>query len=286
MRYQSAGESHGPALVAIISDVPAGFALTSAAIDADLARRQSGHGRGERMRIEKDRVRILSGLRFGRTLGSPIALEIGNDDWESWSESMAQEGRPPRDLSLEQSPRPGHADLVGALKLGCKDCRDVLERASARETAARVAAGAVARAYLANFGVEVGSYVTRIGAVEMPLELALRTRGLFAPAKVEASPVRCPDAQTSASMVAAIDAACEAGESLGGWFVVTAQGLVPGLGGFAEAGERLTSRIGAALLSIPAIKGLEFGLGFASGTLPGSQVHDPIICTEEPGPFG
>jgi chorismate synthase len=286
MKYVTAGESHGPALVVIVSGVPAGFALTSAAIDSDLARRQSGYGRGGRMKIERDAARILSGLRFGRTLGTPVALEIENRDWENWSERMAQEGRAPHDLTPEQSPRPGHADLVGALKIGTRDCRDVLERASARESAARVAAGAVAKAYLAHFGVEINSYVTRIGGVELPAAMIKRKNGVFSSTKIEASPVRCPDEETSALMVAAIDVAREAGESLGGWFTVTATGLAPGLGGYAEADERLTGRIGGALLSIPAIKGVQFGLGFAAGTLPGSQVHDSIVYADEAGPFG
>jgi chorismate synthase len=286
MKYVTAGESHGPALVVIVSGVPAGVLLSSAAINSDLARRQGGYGRGGRMGIERDRVRIVSGLRFGRTLGSPIALEIENLDWENWSERMAQEGRPPRDLCLEQAPRPGHADLAGALKTGTYDCRDILERASARETAARVAAGAVAKAYLAQFGAEIGSYVTRIGDVEMSSLEIERKAGVFSSTKVEASPVRCPDEEASARMVAGIDAARDAGESLGGWFTVTATGLVPGIGGYAEAGERLGSRIGGALLSIPAIKGVEFGLGFAAGTLRGSQAHDPIIYADEAGPFG
>ncbi|MDR2586884.1 MAG: chorismate synthase [Coriobacteriales bacterium] len=286
MKYVTAGESHGPALLAIVSEVPAGFALTSAAINSELVRRQSGYGRGGRMAIERDEVQVLSGLRFGRTLGSPLALKIDNRDWANWTERMAQEGRPPRDLVLEQHPRPGHADLVGALKTGAQDCRDVLERASARETAARVAAGAVAKAYLAHFGVEIGSYVTRISDVELPAAAIERKNGVFSQTKVEASPVRCPDEEASARMVAAIDAAREAGESLGGWFTITATGLAPGLGGYAEAEQRLTGRIGGALLSIPAIRGVEFGLGFLAGTLPGSQVHDPIICADEAGAFG
>jgi chorismate synthase len=286
MKYVTAGESHGPALVVIISDVPAGFALTSASINDDLKRRQSGYGRGGRMKIEHDEVRILSGLRFGKTLGSPIALEIENHDWKNWSKRMAQEGKAPHDLALEQSPRPGHADLTGALKIDTHDCRDVLERASARETAARVAAGAVAKSYLAQFGVEIGSYVTRIGDITLPDAEIKRKNGVFSSSKIEASAVRCPDEQTSARMSAAIDAAREAGESLGGWFVATATGLVPGIGGYAEAGDRLGGRIGGALLSIPAIKGVEFGLGFAAGTLPGSQVHDPIVYGKEAGAFG
>jgi chorismate synthase len=286
MKYVTAGESHGPALVVIVSEVPAGFALTSASINNDLRRRQGGYGRGERMKIEHDEVRILSGLRFGKTIGSPIALLIENHDWENWAWRMTHEGRRPHDLASEQSPRPGHADLVGALKIDTNDCRDVLERASARETAARVAAGAVARAYLARFGVEIGSYVTRIGECVLPADEIRRKRGVFSASKVEASPVRCPDETTSAAMVAAIDAAREKGESLGGWCTVTATGLVPGIGGYAEAKDRLTGRVGGALLSIPAIRGVEFGLGFAAGTLPGSQVHDPIICASEAGAFG
>jgi chorismate synthase len=238
------------------------------------------------MKIEHDKVRILSGVRFGKTLGSPVALQIDNLDWTTWSSRMAQEGKPPRDLVLEQSPRPGHADLVGALKVNTLDCRNILERASARETAARVAAGAIARAYLAAFGVEIGSYVTRIGDVELPADEIERRDAVFSSTKIEASPVRCPDEATSARMIVAIDAAREKGESLGGWFVVTATGLTPGIGGYAEAEERLTGRIGGALFSIPAIKGVEFGLGFAAGTLPGSKVHDAIIRTDEAGIFG
>ena len=285
MKYCSAGESHGPALITIVSDVPAGFILTSAMINSDLKRRQSGYGRGGRMKIEHDKVEILSGLRFSKTLGTPIALKIVNRDWENWTELMAQEGEAPQGLKLEQSPRPGHGDLVGALKTDTRDCRDILERASARETAVRVAAGAVAKAWLSNFGVEIASYVTRIGDVEMPFSEISRNDAVFMADSIEASPVRCPDELASAQMVAAIDAARDAGESLGGWFMVTATGLVPGIGGYAEAKDRLTGRIGGALLSIPAIKGIEFGLGFAAGTLLGSQVHDPIIYADEPGTF-
>jgi chorismate synthase len=169
------------------------------------------------------------------------------------------------------------------LKIGTGDCRDVLERSSARETAARVAAGAVAKALLAQFGVEISSYVTRIGPVELPASEVRRKAGLFSASKIEVSPVRCPHEETSAQMTAAIDLAREAGESLGGWFTVTATGLVPGVGGYAEAADRLDGRIGGALFSIPAIKGVEFGLGFKAATLPGSQVHDPIICVDSDG---
>lgn len=283
MKYITAGESHGPALVTIISEVPAGIAVSSATINAELKRRQGGYGRGGRMAIEQDTVQILSGLRFGRSLGTPIVLQIINKDWENWTDRMAHEGKAPRDLTQEHSPRPGHADLVGTLKIGSQDCRDVLERASARETAARVAAGAIAKAYLAHFGVEIESYVTRIGDVELPQSEIARKRGVFSSTKIEASATRCPDEETTQKMVAAIDAAREAGESLGGWFTVTATGLVPGVGGYAEAHDRLGGRIGGAILSIPAIKGVEFGLGFKAGTLPGSQVHDSIVPVEGGG---
>jgi chorismate synthase len=238
------------------------------------------------MAIEQDSAEILSGVRFGKTIGSPIALKIANRDWPNWTDRMAQEGKPPHDLQREQSPRPGHADLVGALKTDTQDCRDILERASARETVARVAAGAVAKAFLAHLGVEIGSYVTRIGEVQLPEAEIARKSGVFSASKTEASPLRCPDEWTSQLMTAAIDAARAAGESLGGWFNVTVTGLVPGIGGYAEATERLTGRLAGAVCSIPAIKGVQFGLGFAAGTLPGSQVHDPIINPEGGGGHG
>ena len=278
MDYITAGESHGPSLITIVRGIPADVALSSATINADLKRRQSGYGRGGRMAIESDTVRVISGLRFGRTLGSPIALEISNKDWENWSERMAQEGPLPADLALERSPRPGHADLVGALRNNSTDCRNILERASSRETAARVAAGAVAKAVLAPFGVEIRSYVRRIGDVELPREEIVRKASVFSSERIESSPVRCPHEETSKAMTKAIDEAREAGVSLGGWFVVTVTGLVPGIGGYAEARTRLTGRIGGALFSIPAIKGVEFGLGFGAGCLPGNLVHDEIVC--------
>lgn len=272
MFYISAGESHGRALSAIVSGVPAGLAVDAAAIDADLARRQVGYGRGGRMRIERDHAEILSGVRFGTSIGSPLAIMIANRDWEHWGERMSTDGNPPGNLVKEQSPRPGHADLAGALRNGTDDCRNILERASARETACRVACGAVARALLGAVGVSVRSYVKRIGDVEMP---ACPSSEIDWDA-VEASDVRCPDAEYAVRMRKAIDAAKEAGESLGGWAVVVADGLVSGLGGYASAEERLTSRLGGALFSIPAVKGVEFGLGFEAACRPGSQVHDPI----------
>ena len=276
MRYVTAGESHGPQLTAIVDGVPAGLRVSEESINSDLSRRQAGYGRGGRQAIENDVVHIVSGVRFGRTLGTPITLVVGNRDWQNWTDRMAVFGEAPVDLVREVTPRPGHADLVGVLKINSDDCRDVLERASARETAARVAAAGIAREFLAEVGVEVFSYVTSIGSVQLPETDEMRMAPSYKPLDVEFSEVRCPDAAVSQAMMAEIDAAREAGESLGGTFRVAATGLVPGLGGYGTAGERLTSRIGAALFSIPAIKGVEFGLGFEAARRRGSEVHDPI----------
>ncbi|MCE5204362.1 MAG: chorismate synthase [Coriobacteriales bacterium] len=277
MHYTTAGESHGKALVSVVSDVPAGIRLDSHRIDADLARRQKGYGRGGRMAIESDRAVILSGVRFGRTIGSPVAMTIGNRDWDNWTDVMATSGDGARAAKVT-SPRPGHADLAGVLRNNTDDVRDVLERASARETAARVAAGAVAKALLGHVGVGVASFVVRIGDVALDSEPEPEAVDFEA---AEVSDVSCPDPVVSARMRDAIDAARSAGESLGGVFVVAATGLVPGLGGYAEASQRLDARLGAAVLSIPAIKGVEFGDGFAAAARVGSAVHDPILF--EPG---
>lgn len=276
MRYMTAGESHGPQLTAIVDGVPAGLRISEECINADLARRQSGYGRGGRQQIEHDVVRITSGVRFGRTLGSPISLVVENHDWQNWSERMSAFGDAPLGLQRETTPRPGHADLVGALKTDTDDCRDVLERASARETAARVAATGIARELLADFGVEVFSYVTSIGSAEMHEKDPMLAAPDYKPLEIELSDVRCPNDAVADAMRAEIDKARELGESLGGTFRVVARGLIPGLGGYATADERLTSRLGAALFSIPAIKGVEFGLGFECSRLPGSHVHDEI----------
>lgn len=278
MRYTTAGESHGRVLSAIVTGVPAGVPVSAVDIDADLARRQQGYGRGGRQRIESDRVLIQSGVRFGRTIGSPVALSVANRDWDNWTDIMAVAGEKPEGIA-ERSPRPGHADLGGALKIGTDDVRDILERASARETAARVAAGGVAKALLLAAGVRVRSYVTAIGDAEM---------GPHDPAAVDfeaarASDVSCPDAETSARMRAAIDAARGDGDSLGGVFVVTADGLLPGLGSYAEASDRLDARLGAAMLSIPAVKGAEIGDGFAAARSRGSEIHDEIAYTAGEG---
>jgi chorismate synthase len=272
MRYTTAGESHGRALTAIITGVPAGIPLLAEDIDRDLARRQGGHGRGGRQSIEKDRVTITSGVRFGATIGSPIALVVANRDWENWTGVMSSSGEKPAGIR-ETHPRPGHADLAGILKTASDDTRDILERASARETAARVAAGGVAKALLRALGVEVRSFVFSIGSVAMQ---PVVDASAVDPAAVEASAVRCPDAVAGEAMKREIDAARADGESLGGTFFVTASGLVPGLGGYAEAGERLDARLAAAVMSIPAIKGFEVGEGFGLADIRGSHAHDPI----------
>ncbi|BAK43681.1 chorismate synthase [Eggerthella sp. YY7918] len=283
MHYITAGESHGPCLTAIVSGVPAGLKLSESQINSDLARRQSGYGRGGRQTIERDTVQVTSGVRFGRTLGTPVSLVIRNRDWENWTDRMAAFGDAPSDLIREVTPRPGHADLVGALKLDTDDCRNILERASARETAARVAAAGIAREFLADLGVEVFSYVTSIGSARFEEDDPLMVAPDYKPLAIEMSEVRCPDEEASAAMQAEIDRAKKAGESLGGTFRVVATGLLPGVGGFATATDRLTSRLGGALFSIPAIKGVEFGMGFEAARRSGSEVHDPILLDEQAG---
>lgn len=278
MEYRTAGESHGRALVTIVSGVPAGVPLAQAELDAGLARRQAGYGRGGRMAVESDRATVLAGVRGGRTTGAPVAITIANRDWDNWADVMAPFGEV-ADAARVTAPRPGHADLAGVQKTGSRDVRDVLERASARETAARVAAGGVAKALLAQVGVVVRSWVERIGDVSCgPLG-----PDAVDPQAVEASDVRCPDEAASAAMRAVIDSARSAGESLGGIFVVAAEGLVPGLGSYAEARDRLDARLAAAIISIPAIKGVEIGDGFAGAALPGSRVHDPIVFDDSTG---
>ena len=284
MHYVTGGESHGPALTAIVSGVPAGLIISEKQINADLARRQSGYGRGGRQQIERDQVRILSGVRFGRTLGTPVTLQVANRDWENWTDRMAAFGEAPEGLRRETTPRPGHADLLGVIKTDTNDCRDILERASARETAARVAASGIAREFLAAVGVEVYSYVRRIGSIEMCEDGKDFTSLPYNPLDIETSDVRCPDPDATAAMKRAIDRARQQRDTLGGEFRVVVTGLVPGLGGYAERGDRLTARLGAALFSIPAIKGVEFGIGFDVAKRPGSQVHDEIFCAQ-PGGF-
>lgn len=283
MQFVTAGESHGPCLTAIVSGVPAGLKISEKQINSDLERRQQGYGRGGRQRIETDVVSVESGVRFGVTLGTPVTLKVRNRDWANWTDVMPAFGVVPEGLEREVTPRPGHADLVGALKNDTDDCRNVLERASARETAARVAASGIAREFLAEMGVEVFSYVTRIGTAAFVEDDPMRAAPDYKPLDIEMSEVRCPNEQASKKMCQMIDVARLQGESLGGTFRVVATGLVPGLGDFASGPERLTSRIGAALFSIPAIKGVEFGMGFASASQQGSAVHDPIIHTKKHG---
>ncbi len=272
MQYHTAGESHGRALVALVTGVPAGIPLAQEDIDRDLARRQVGYGRGGRMGIEHDRGVIMSGVRFGATIGSPVAITVANRDWDNWTDVMAISGERAESAAVT-APRPGHADLAGCQRTGAADVRDVLERASARETVGRVAAGAVAKAFLARLGVEVFSWVERIGGVTCgPLDVNVVDR-----AAVEASDVRCGDPITADAMRAVIDAARSAGESVGGVAAVAATGLVPGLGSYAERGRGLDARLAGAVVSIPAVKGVEFGDGFESAARPGSQVHDAIV---------
>lgn len=277
IKVVTAGESHGRMLMAIVEGVPAGLMLDRRAIDRDLTRRQGGYGRGGRQRIETDRVQVVAGVRGGRTIGSPIGLLIVNRDAENWTDLMSPEAAPTEKLTR---PRPGHADLAGAQKVGTDDVRDILERASARETAARVAAGAVCRVLLDALGVSVHSYVSRIG--DAALAQALDPDEVDWEA-VEASAVRCPDADASSRMMQAIDVAREIGDTLGGTIEIVAQGLLPGLGGYAQAEDRLDGRIAQALASIPAIKAVGFGLGTAYASRKGSETHDEIVADEGGG---
>jgi chorismate synthase len=279
LRFVTAGESHGPGLTAIVEGLPAGLELRPEDIDRDLARRQLGHGRGGRMKIEKDRAQVTAGVRHGRTLGSPVAMWIENRDYQNWEERMNPW---PVEAEVDEVhlPRPGHADLAGIQKYGHTDVRNVLERASARETAARVAAGALAKAYLRELGVEVRSHVTRIGTVTAPARERLSAADFEG---VDESPVRSLDAGASEGMVAEIDAARKANESLGGEFEVIAFGLVPGIGSHISWEERLDGRLAQAIMSIQALKGVGIGDGFALAERVGSRAHDEIFWSDERG---
>ena len=279
LRFVTAGESHGPGLTAIVEGLPAGLELRPEDIDRDLARRQLGHGRGGRMKIEKDRARVTAGVRHGRTLGSPVAMWIENRDYQNWEERM---NAWPVEAEVDEVhlPRPGHADLAGIQKYGHTDVRNVLERASARETAARVAAGALAKAYIRELGVEVRSHVTRIGTVTAPARERLSATDFEG---VDDSPVRSLDAAASEAMVAEIDAARKANESLGGEFEVMAFGLVPGIGSHVSWEERLDGRLAQSVMSIQALKGVGIGDGFALAERVGSRAHDEIFWSDERG---
>lgn len=276
LRWMTAGESHGQALIVLVDGLPSGLKVEQGFIDGELARRQLGFGRGGRMKIEQDKADILSGFRFGRTLGSPVALLIRNRDWENWRDIMAVEKE---DLKIKPltTPRPGHADFAGSLKMGEGDIRNVLERASARETAARVAAGALAKAFLAEFKMTILSHVLRIGKVKAQVE----TPRLSDMAKIDRSPVRCLSREASARLVKEIEKAENAGETLGGIFEVVVHGVPPGLGSYTAWDRRLDGSLARALMSIPAVKGVEIGLGFDSTRLPGSQVQDQIYYSSK-----
>lgn len=276
LRFLTAGESHGPALSAIIEGAPAGLVLTAEQINRDLARRQQGYGRGGRMRIETDKVEILSGVRFGKTLGTPISLLIRNKDWENWTERMSveplAEGKePPKPVVI---PRPGHADLAGLQKYHLDDIRNVLERASARETAARVAVGAVAKRILEEAGIRIASHVVQIGEVSSKRKDVPFTEMAE---NADQSPVRCLDGEAEAGMLAIIDRAKEAGDTVGGVFEVVAVGVPPGLGAHVHWDRKLDGLLAQAVMSIHAIKGVEIGMGFGTASTLGSRVHDEIV---------
>jgi chorismate synthase len=275
----TAGESHGPGLTCIVEGLPAGLELEREAINRDLARRQLGHGRGGRMKIERDQAHVTGGVRHGRTLGGPIALQVANRDYANWEERMNPWPVSPAPAEVHL-PRPGHADLVGTQKYGLSDVRDILERASARETAARVAGGAVVKGFLRALGVSVYSHVIQIAGVSAPRRDDLTAADFE---HVDESPVRCLDAEASRAMVAEIDRLRKANESLGGVFEVRAFGLVPGLGSHTSWQQRLDGRLAQAALSIQAIKAVSIGDGFEVAGVPGSQAHDEIFFDQDRG---
>jgi chorismate synthase len=283
LRWMTAGESHGPALVAIVEGLPAGVGIDTATIGAELARRRLGYGRGPRMRFEQDEVTLLAGVRHGRTLGSPVAIEIGNTEWsrsDKWHEEMSP--APGAAKSPLTQPRPGHADLAGMQKYGFVDARDVLERASARETAARVAAGAVAKRLLATLGVDVLSHVIQMGAARSKAVQRPRPGDLDA---VDASPVRCFDPAAEEAMVAEVEAAAKAGDSLGGVVEVLAYGVPVGLGSHVHWDRKIDALLAQALVSINAVKGVEMGDGFDVAGRRGSEAHDPIVWDGAAGAY-
>ena len=279
LSFTTAGESHGPGLVAIVEGLPAGLELDREAMDREMARRQLGHGRGGRMKIESDAVEIRSGVRHGRTLGSPIAVLVSNRDYPNWEERMNPW---PVEAEVEEShlPRPGHADLAGLQKFGHTDVRNVLERASARETAARVAAGSLAKELLAALGVSVHSHVIQIASVSAPEREVLEPEDF---AEVDDSPVRCLDPDASVAMVAEIDRLRKENESLGGKFEVRAFGLVPGLGSMASWREKLDGRLAQAVCSIQSVKGVSLGEAWEVSGRPGSEAHDEIFYDDDSG---
>ncbi len=291
LRYFTAGESHGQALIGTIEGLPAGLRISEDDIFQQLQRRQHGHGRGGRMKIETDRARLLTGVRHGKTMGGPVALLIENRDWKNWQTKMAVE-EVDGTAAAVVIPRPGHADYAGAVKYAHEDIRNVLERASARETATRVALGTIARKLLSHFDIEIVSHVTRIGSAHNPFSVASlgsRDRMDFDVGQIgeraDQSSVRCLDEGVALKMVDEIDAASKAKDTVGGIFEVVALNLPVGLGSHVHWDRKLDTRIAAAMMSIPAMKGVEIGLGFESASMPGSAVHDPIYYDENTGQY-
>ena len=280
LRWLTAGESHGPELIAILEGLPAGVRVTGELVQADLQRRKLGYGRGARMKFEQDELHISGGVRHGITMGSPVALRVGNTEWPKWQDAMSPEPVDPSVLQTARGaaltrPRPGHADLVGMQKYGFDEARPVLERASARETAARVALGAVAKSFLAELGIRLVSHTVAVGSVEAPDEAPLPRPDDVA--ALDADPLRCFDAATSARMVAEVDDAHDTGDTLGGVVEVLAYGVPPGLGGYGQWDRRLDARLAQAIMSIQAIKGVEVGDGFRTARRRGSQAHDELV---------
>src|SRR5437588_5650282 len=283
-RFTTAGESHGRALVAIVEGLPAGLPLDIDQVNHELWRRQQGYGRGGRMKIEQDQIEVLSGVRHGLTLGSPLALTIENKDWANWNEVMATDARevPPEKARRVKRPRPGHADLAGGLKYDAHDLRNVLERASARETAARVACGAIVKQLLSNFGIEIRSHVIQLGGIpEKPLELTF-DQILTIPID---SPLNCADKDIEQRMMAFIDQKKSEGDTLGGVFEVVARKVPPGLGSHTSWDQKLDGRLAQAVMSIHAVKAVAIGAGIEASSLPGSEVHDEISYNEESKEF-
>jgi len=276
LRFTTAGESHGRGLVAVLEGVPAGLAVSAAPVNAELKRRMAGYGRGARMKIEADEIEWLGGVRAGETIGAPIAMLVWNRDWTHWQDVMSPEAARPGEERRRRvtRPRPGHADLAGALKYDRADARDILERASARETAARVACGAVCKLLLGEFGIEIGSHVVELGGV-----LARPAHPLPTPVneRADQSPVRCLDPEAERAMIDRIDAAQSAGDTVGGVVEVVALGVPVGLGSHASWDTKLDGQLAQAVMSIPAVKGIEIGLGFEAARRRGSEVHDEIL---------
>ncbi len=279
--WVTAGESHGKGLTAVVSGVPAGLPLEESQVNVDMARRQLGYGRGGRMKIETDGVEFLAGVRGGLTLGSPISMWVRNRDWENWENVMSADPDAQTDKRTLTRPRPGHADLVGGIKYDQDDLRNVLERASARETAARVAVGGIARRLLAEFGVTIFSAVTRIGPVSTDMDIA----ELDSCEGFDESPLRCPDAEAEGRMVDFIKSCQKNGDTCGGVFTVVAKGLPVGLGSHTSWDRKLDGRVAAAMMSIQAMKGVAIGLGFDGAEIPGSQAHDEIFYNDDEKQF-